>query len=126
MLKTGIKGQAQTVVDESKLARNVGSGNVSLLSSPIMIALMEQAAWTGVAPYLEEGYGTVGISVNVRHNRATPPGLQVRAEAELIEIKGKRLIFRVNANDERGPIGEGTHERVIVELAPFEAKANES
>lgn len=125
MLEPGLKGQAETIVDDSKLACNVGSGNVSLLSSPIMIALMEQAAWTGVAPHLEEGYGTVGISVQVRHNKATPPGQRVKAEAELIEIKGKRLVFHVTASDERGPIGEGTHERVIVALAPFEANANE-
>lgn len=111
------------LVDESKLAKNVGSGNVALLSSPIMIALMEEASWKGLVPYLEPGFGTVGISVNVKHTRPTPLGMRVTAEAELIEIKGKRLVFRVSASDELGAIGEGLHERVMVEEAPFEAKA---
>jgi len=123
MLEVGIKGTADLLVDESKLAKNVGSGNVALLSSPIMIALMEEASWKGLVPYLEPGFGTVGISVNVKHTRPTPLGMRVTAEAELIEIKGKRLVFRVSASDELGAIGEGLHERVMVEEAPFEAKA---
>lgn len=122
-LQIGIKGSASTVVDESKLAKTVGSGNVALLSSPIMIALMEQAAWTSLVPHLEPGQGSVGISVNVQHNKATPLGLRVTAESELVEIQGKRLIFHVSAMDEQGPIGEGTHERVIVNEAAFEEKA---
>lgn len=122
-LEPGIKGSATLLVDESKLAKNVGSGNVALLSSPIMIALMEQAAWTSLSPYLDAGQGSVGISVEVKHNKATPPGQQVTAQSELLEIKGKRLIFRVTAADEQGPIGEGKHERVIVNEAQFEEKA---
>lgn len=122
-LQPGIKGSATLVVDESKLAKTVGSGNVALLSSPIMIALMEQAAWTGVAPFLEPGLATVGIMVNVKHVKPTPEGMCVTAEAELTEIKGKRLIFRVTASDEQGLIGEGVHERAVVEQAPFEDKA---
>lgn len=122
MLETGIKGTASLVVDESKLAINVGSGNVELLSSPIMIALMEKACWTGVAPYLDSGFGTVGILVNVKHVRPTPLGMKVTAQAELIEVHGKRLVFQVTASDERGLIGEGTHERAIVEEIPFQEK----
>lgn len=122
-LEPGIKGTASLTVDESKLAKNVGSGNVALLSSPIMIALMEEAAWKGVAPYLEDGFGTVGILVNVKHVKPTPVGQRVTAEAELREIKGKRLIFRVSASDEQGLIGEGEHVRVLVNEAEFEAQA---
>lgn len=123
MLEIGIKGTAQLSVDESKTAKTVGSGNVNLLSSPMMVALMEEATWTSVAPYLAEGEGTVGIMINVKHVKATPIGMQVIAKSELTEIKGKRLVFHVTASDEQGLIGEGIHERVIVDEVAFEQKA---
>ncbi len=122
MLELGIKGSASIVVDESRLAKNVGSGKVALLSSPIMIALMEQATWTSVQEHLEDGMGTVGLLVNVKHVKPTPLGMKVTAFSELMEIRGKKLVFKVWAEDEQGLIGEGTHERAIVEEAPFEAK----
>jgi predicted thioesterase len=124
MIEPGIKGTASLVVDESTSAKTVGSGNVNLLSSAIMIAFMEKAAWTGVSPFLPAGHGTVGIMVNVKHVRPTPLGMSVTCEAELTEVKGKRLLFRVTASDEKGLIGEGIHERVIVDEVPFQEKAN--
>jgi predicted thioesterase len=123
MLEVGIKGSASFIVEESKTAKVVGSGNVELLSSPMMIALMEKAAWTSVAPYLPEGAGTVGILLEVRHVKPTPVGMRVSAESELIEIKGKRLVFRITASDEQGLIGEGIHERAMVDEVSFQEKA---
>lgn len=124
MIKPGIKGTATLVVDESTSAKTIGSGNVELLSSAIMIALMEKAAWTGVSPYLPSGHGTVGIMVNVKHIKPTPLGMAVTCEAELTEVNGKRLLFHVTASDEKGLIGEGIHERVIVDEVAFQEKAN--
>ena len=123
MLAVGIKGSASFLVEESKTAKVVGSGNVELLSSPMMIALMEKAAWTSVAPYLPEGTGTVGILLEVKHVKPTPVGMRVSAESELIEIKGKRLVFRITASDEQGLIGEGIHERAMVDEVSFQEKA---
>jgi fluoroacetyl-CoA thioesterase len=80
---------------------------------------MENAAWRTVAPHLDEGYVTVGTVVNIRHLAATPIGQKVRAEAELIEVDGRRLVFKVEAYDERQKIGDGQHERFIVKLDKF-------
>ena len=123
MLEIGIKGTATLSVTEDKLAKHVGSGTVALLSSPIMIALMEEACWRGCVPYHSDKECTVGISVNVKHMRATPLGMTVTANATLTEIKGARLFFDVTASDDLGEIGAGTHVRVLVEQGPFEDKA---
>lgn len=126
MIETGIIGTATLTVDESRLAKNVGSGTVALLSSPIMIALMEEACWKSLVPHQEAGQCTVGISVNVKHTRATPLGMKVTATSTLAEIKGSRLIFEVVAEDEKGEIGRGTHTRVAVDEKSFEAAAYEA
>ena len=123
-LKAGIKGCAETAADENNTAAAVGSGILQVFATPMMIALMEKAACDGVAPYLEEGEGTVGISVNVTHDSATPVGMKVRAEAELVEVSGRRLVFRVEAFDEAGHIGGGMHERFIVKNEKFQAKTD--
>ncbi len=103
-------------------AARVGAGGVEVFGTPMMIALMEQASWQSVANDLEQGYVTVGTLVNVRHLAATPLGQRVRATAELIEIDGRRLVFKVEAYDEKQKIGEGQHERFIVNLERFMKK----
>jgi fluoroacetyl-CoA thioesterase len=85
----------------------------------MMIALMENAAWHAVAEHIDEGYVTVGTLVNIKHLAATPLGQSVRARAELIEIDRRRLVFKVEAYDEKQKIGEGFHERFIVQLERF-------
>lgn len=97
----------------------MGAGGVEVFGTPMMIALMENAAWGAVAEHLEAGYVTVGTMVNVRHLAATPLGQKVRATAELIEIDRKRLVFKVEAYDEQQKIGDGQHERFIVNLERF-------
>jgi len=121
-LKPGVTGEATTVVVYENTAARVGAGGVEVFATPMMIALMEQAAWQSVANDLEPGYVTVGTLVNVRHLAATPPGQRVRAAAELVEIDGRRLVFKVEAYDEKQKIGEGQHERYIVNLDRFMKK----
>lgn len=118
-LALGMTGEATTTVVYENTAAYVGAGGVEVFGTPMMIALMENAAWRAVADGLEEGYVTVGTLVNVRHLAATPLGQQVRATAELVEIDKRRLVFKVEAYDERQKIGEGFHERFIVHLDRF-------
>lgn len=123
-MEIGIKGLAETVVDHSNTAKFAGSGELEVFATPFMIALMEQAAYSSVAPFLEEGQGTVGTRLNVSHDAATPVGMKVRAESELCELDGRRLVFTVRAYDECGLIGQGTHERFIIKNDKFLAKCN--
>jgi fluoroacetyl-CoA thioesterase len=118
-LKLGMTGEATTTVVHENTAASVGAGGVEVFGTPMMIALMENACWHTVATALDEGYVTVGTHVNVSHLAATLLGQTVRATAELIEIDGRRLVFRVEAYDERQKIGEGQHERAIVHLERF-------
>ncbi len=118
-LTPGMKGEAITVVVHENTAASVGAGGVEVFGTPMMVALMENASWQAVIEGLEEGQVTVGTVVDVRHLAATPLGQKVRAEAELIEVDGRRLVFKVEAFDERRKIGEGRHERTIVHLERF-------
>ena len=124
MLETGIRGEAKEVVSESNSAQAMKSGELKVYATPSMIALMEQAAYKSVAAELEEGKGTVGTLMNVSHISATPLGMEVTAKSELVEIDRKRLVFKVEAFDERGRIGEGTHERFVIDNEKFQEKAN--
>lgn len=122
-LHVGIQGTQTVVVTEAMTAQAYGSGELPVLATPQMIALMENTAYKSVAPYLEEGQGTVGTLLNVAHTAATPVGGTVTIETELVEIDRKRLVFHVKAADNAGPIGEGTHERFIITNERFLAKA---
>lgn len=123
-LKTGIKGKETWTVTSERTADKVGSGGLPVFATPMMIGLIEKACFDSVQPYLQEGKGTVGTHVNVSHLAATPVGMKVTAECELIEIDGRRLVFKVSARDERSLIGEGTHERFIIDTVKFLAKTN--
>src|SRR5215470_15549915 len=123
-LEPGLTGESTTTVVHENTAAYVGAGGVEVFGTPMMIALMEQAAWQSVANNLDPGYVTVGTVVNVRHLAATPLGQKVRATAELIEIDGRRLLFKVEAYDEKQKIGEGQHERFIVNLEKFMQRLN--
>ena len=116
--------ESTMMVTEDKTAKAMGSGDLPVLATPAMIALMEKTACESVAPYLEEGSGTVGTELNVKHVAATPIGMQVTCETELVEVDGRRLVFHVKASDEAGLIGEGTHERFIINNEKFQSKAN--
>ena len=122
MLKVGMKGYAETVVTMDNTANKMGSGTMDVFATPAMVALMEEAAWKCVAADLESGMGTVGTSMQIKHGAATPLGMRVTAECELLEVDGRRLVFSVQASDEAGLIGNGTHERFIVAEEKFLAK----
>ena len=123
-MEIGIKGRAETVVNHENTAKFVGSGELEVFATPQMIALMEQAAASSVAGELEEGQGTVGTLLNVSHDAATPRGMKVWAETELVEVDRRRLVFDVKAYDECGLIGQGKHERFIIQNDKFLAKVN--
>lgn len=124
MLNTGIKGSASEIVTAEKTAVSVGSGGLSVYATPAMIALMEKSAYESVQPLLEEGNGTVGTLMNIQHIAATPIDMKVTAESELVSIDGRKLTFKVTAFDEVGKIGEGTHERFIINNEKFQSKTN--
>ena len=119
MLETGIKGKKEIIVTEDKTAKAMGSGTLDVFATPAMIALMENTA------ELEPGSGTVGTALNVKHVSASPVGMKITCETELIKVDGRALTFSVKAYDEAGLIGEGEHERFIIFEEKFQKKANE-
>jgi predicted thioesterase len=123
MLQTGILGKASVSVNDKNTAAAMKSGLLPVFATPMMVALMEDAAMQSVQPYLLEGQSTVGTLVNVKHLSATPKGMTVTAQSELIEIDSRRLVFSVSAHDDAGLIGEGMHERFIIDAARFTQKA---
>ena len=121
-LQAGLKGRCETTVVEENTAAAVGSGLLSVFATPMMVALMENAAVNALKGYLEEGEGTVGTRIEVSHDAATPLGMEVWAEAELTKVDGRALTFAVSAFDEAGPIGKGSHTRFIIQNEKFMAK----
>ena len=124
MLKTGIKGKNETTVTESLTAKAIGSGALDVYATPAMIALVEETAWKSVQDELEPGQGTVGTKLEVEHIAATPVGMKVWCETELVDIDRRKLTFKVEVYDEVGKIGTGTHERFIVDNEKFQSKAD--
>lgn len=120
----GTKAKINKVVSNSDTALALGSGGVNVFSTPSMIALMENAALEAIRPFLEDGFDSVGTKISVSHLSATPVGMGVYAEAEVTEVERKKVILSVKAFDEAGLIGEGTHERFIINLEKFIEKAN--
>lgn len=118
-LKPGLKHEVSEVVTHELTANHMSEKIAEVYASPQMIGLMENACANLVHPYLEPGQSTVGTLVNVSHIAATPIGFTVRAEAELLEIDGKRLVFAVTAYDDLEKIGEGRHERFIIDMERF-------
>ena len=121
-LTLGMKGRAEIVVGEEHTAPKVGSGRVHVLATPVMINLIEAAALSAVEHLLPAGQQSLGTHLDVRHFAATPVGMRVSAEAELVKIEGRLLTFRVRAADAIESIGEGTHERVVVTLERFDQR----
>jgi predicted thioesterase len=121
-LAVGLSGEATVVVTAENTARHMGSGAVSVFATPEMVRLMERAAVSALKEHLAPGQQSVGTMVNVKHLAATPLGATVTARAELIEVEGRRLLFKVSAHDGTDLIGEGTHERAMIDLAKFEQR----
>ena len=129
MIPIGLKGRADSLVTEQNTATAACSGALPVFGTPFMIALMEQAAFSSLSPYLSEGESTVGTKLQISHLAATPIGMRVWAESTVTEVDRKRIVFAVSAYDESGVIGEGIHERFIVNSEKFlkktEAKRGE-
>ena len=123
-MKVGIKNQIKKTVVEELTAKVMGSGRLDVFATPAMVAMMEEAAHTSVEAELEEGQGTVGTSMTVSHLAATPVGMEVTCESELVEVDGRKLVFEIKAMDEVGLRGEARHERFIIENEKFLAKTN--
>lgn len=115
----GMKGTAEALVEKEDTAQEVGSGSLLVYATPCMVALMEGAACQAIAEAIPEGKTSVGTMLNIEHVSATPVGMAVRAEAELIAVEGSALTFKVSAFDEAGKIGEGTHKRVVITSQKF-------
>jgi fluoroacetyl-CoA thioesterase len=121
-LRAGLVGRAEVVVREEHTAPHVGSGHVHVLATPVMVNLMEAAALQAVDGLLPAGYQTVGTRLDIGHFAATPVGMRVSARAEVTGIDGRTITFRLSAEDEREPIGEGTHERIVIDVARFDQR----
>ena len=124
-IRPGLTGTAELIVGEQHTAPRIGSGRIRVLATPVMINLIEAAALAAVEQSLPEEHQSLGTRLDISHVAATPVGMRVRATAEVVRVEGRTIHFRVRAEDEREPIGEGTHERVVVNLARFDQRINE-
>jgi len=118
-IAVGMKGQAANMVEREDTAYEVGSGSLLVDATPCMVALMEGAACEAIAEAMPEDKTSVGIELNISHLAATPVGLEVQATAEVTAVEGNIITFRLEAFDEKGKIGEGTHKRAIVTTQRF-------
>ena len=125
MITIGKTAAVKATVDENNTARAVGSGNLDVFATPMMIALMERAACEALSGALEVGQTSVGTQINVSHTAASPPGSTVTATATVMGVSGRKIEFAVTAGDGAGEIGNGTHVRFIVDETKFMAKTNE-
>ena len=121
-LPAGLKGVAEMVVGEQHTAPRIGSGRIRVLATPVMIQLIESAALAAVEQSLPEEHQSLGTHLDITHVAATPVGMRVRATAEVTRVEGRTIYLRVRAEDERELIGEGTHERVVVNLERFDKR----
>jgi predicted thioesterase len=121
-LRPGLRGEAFLVVAEEHTAPRVGSGAIHVLATPVMINLFEAAALAAVEHLLPPGHQSLGTVLNVRHIAATPVGMRVTAVASVEKIEGRTVFFSLEARDERDLIGDGTHERVVVNVEKFDAR----
>lgn len=124
-METGIKGHFEQTVTSDLTAARIGSGLVEVFATPMLVAMVERTCYESVTPLLEQGQSTVGTLINISHCAATPVGMRVWCDSELTLVDRRRLVFTVKTYDECGLIGEGTHERFIVDSAKFQSKTDE-
>jgi fluoroacetyl-CoA thioesterase len=118
----GLRGRAALTVGEEHTAPRIGSGKVRVLATPVMINLIEAAALDAVEQLLPAGHQSLGTRLDVRHIAATPVSMRVEATAEVLRVEGRSIFFRVEARDEKELIGDGTHERVVVNVSKFDQR----
>lgn len=122
-MKIGVKGKIERYVENKDTAKVHGSGNLYVFATPAMVALIEETCWKSISDQLEANESTVGSHIDVKHLSASPVGMKVTCESELVELDRKRLVFKAKVYDERGPIGEADHERFIIDIEKFMARA---
>lgn len=125
MIQTGLTCKKKITVTPEMTAAAMGSGALEVLATPSMIALMEGTAQEAVQSLLEDGRGTVGTRIDVCHLAATPVGMEVTCTAEVTEVDRRRIVFTVKAKDEKEVIGEGIHERFVIDNEKFFAKCRQ-
>ncbi len=125
MLTVGTSNEIVGKVTKENTALALGSGMLEVFATPAMAAMMEQACMKCVQAELDDGYGTVGTGLNISHLSATPVGMSVRCISKLVEVDGRKLVFDVQVFDESGLVGQGTHERFIIQNDKFFCKAQE-
>jgi predicted thioesterase len=124
-LKPGLEGMAELLVAEEHTAPRIGSGRVHVLATPVMINVIEAAALAAIEHLLPEGHQSLGTRLDIRHFAATPVGMRIRAQVEVVKVEGRTVVFRVSVRDEKEPIGDGTHERMVVNVARFDVRVQE-
>ena len=110
----GMKGKSSTLVERQNTAKEMGSGSLLVYATPSMVALMEAAACNAIAEALPEGQTSVGTEMHVSHIAATPVGMEVHAEAEVVAVDGRLITYKIEAFDESGKIGEASHKRALI------------
>jgi fluoroacetyl-CoA thioesterase len=121
-LRPGLQGSAEIVVGEEHTAPRVGSGRVHVLATPVMINVMEAAALDAIERLLPAGHQSLGTHLSVGHYAATPVTMRLRATAQVTRIEGRTIEFRVEAHDDKERVGDGTHTRVVVDVARFDQR----
>ena len=124
-MKPGLQGSTEIMVGTRDTAPHVGSGKIKVLATPVLVMLLEEAALNAVEGFLPAGHQTVGTRLDVSHTAATPVGMRVYAHAEVSKVEGRKLVFRVWAEDEVERIGEGMHERIIVNVGRFDVRTQD-
>ena len=124
MIQIGQSAIATITVTESNIAKTMKSGSLEVFATPAMCALMEEAAQAAVQPHLEEGEGTVGISLSISHDAPSPIGSTITATATVTAVEGRKITFAIEASDGVGIIGKGTHERFVINNEKFMAKVS--
>jgi predicted thioesterase len=124
-LRPGLKGSSTLIVAEEHTAPRVGSGRVHVLATPVMINVIEAAALAAIEHLLPERYQSLGTRLDIRHFAATPVGMRVRAEVVVEKVEGRTVSFRVSVADEKEPIGDGTHERMVVNVSRFDVRVQD-
>lgn len=121
-ITVGLKGEATVVVSEQNIAKTMKSGALEVFATPAMCALMEEAAVAALNGQLPDGEGTVGISLSISHDKASAMGAQIRAEAEVVAVDGRKISYKVAAYEGETCIGKGTHERFVINNEKFMSK----
>jgi len=121
-LRPGLNATVEIVVGTRDTAAHVGSGKIGVLATPILVTLLESAALQAVERFMPAGQQTVGTRLDISHTAATPVGMRVRAHAELTKVEGRKLTFRLHAEDAVETIGGGMHERLNISVDRFDQR----